>query len=87
MYANGVKMYQFKARNSEIKPCLLGLNISKGVSVDNMKKTGLDGKLFNFLGSFEIIDASDILNIHNYLMKNIIMCRCIDSLSKGLLFW
>ena len=40
------KINQFKAKDSEIKryPLCLG-NISKGVSVDNMKKTGLNGCL------------------------------------------
>ena len=37
------KINQFKAKDSEIKryPLCLG-NISKGVSVDNMKKAGLN---------------------------------------------
>ena len=36
----GVNIYQFKAKDSEIKSYLLCLgNISKDVTVDNMKKT------------------------------------------------
>ena len=37
-------MYQFKAKDSEIKPYPLFLrNISKHFTIDNMKKTGLKG--------------------------------------------
>ena len=37
-YINGVKIYQFKAKESEIKPYPLCLgNISKDFTVDNMK--------------------------------------------------
>ena len=39
LYANSVKIHQFKANNSEIKPYTLCLeNISKECTVDNMKK-------------------------------------------------
>ena len=39
-YTNGVKIYQFKAKDSEIKPYPLCLgNISKDFTVDNMKNT------------------------------------------------
>ena len=38
-----MKLYQFKGKYSEIKPCLLCLeNISKDFTVDNMTRTGLD---------------------------------------------
>ena len=37
-------MYQFKAKNFEIKHCALCLgNISEDFTIDNMKKTGLKG--------------------------------------------
>ena len=40
-YANGVKMYQFKAKDYEIKVYRLFLsNISKDFTVNNMKKMG-----------------------------------------------
>ena len=40
---NGVKIYQFKAKDSEIKPYILCLeNISKVFIVGNMKKKKLD---------------------------------------------
>ena len=41
-YVNAVKMYQFKAKDSEIKSYLLSVgNILKDFTVYNMKKTGL----------------------------------------------
>ena len=42
--ANGVKIHQFRAKDSEIKICPLCLeNISKDFTVNNMKKLGLRG--------------------------------------------
>ena len=41
---NGTDIYKFKAKDSEIVATSLCLgNISKDFSVDNMKKTGLNG--------------------------------------------
>ena len=38
-FVNGTKIYQFKAKNSKIKPYPLSLgNISKDFSANNMKK-------------------------------------------------
>ena len=46
LFVNVVKMYQFKAKDSEIKPYPLCLgNISKYFTIDNMKKTGLKGSV------------------------------------------
>ena len=46
LFVNGTEIYKFKAKDSEIvaSPLCLG-NISKDFSVDNMKKTGLNGCL------------------------------------------
>ena len=42
LLVNAVKMYQVKAKDSEIKPYPLCLgNISKDFAISNMKKTGL----------------------------------------------
>ena len=41
LYASSVKIYQFKTKDSEIKPYRLCLgNIAKGFIVNNMKKLG-----------------------------------------------
>ena len=44
LFVNGTEIYKFKAKDSEIvaTPLFLG-DISKDFSVDNMKKTGLNG--------------------------------------------
>ena len=47
LFANGVKVYQIKAKDSEIKPYPLRLrNTSKDFSVGNLKKPGLNGKVY-----------------------------------------
>ena len=46
-FVNATKIHQFKAKCSETKRYSLCLrNISKDVSVDNMKKTGLNGYIY-----------------------------------------
>ena len=44
-------------------------NISKDWSVDNMKKTGFTGYVYDFSVNYNAIAVDDIKNIHNYLMK------------------
>ena len=44
-------------------------NISKNFSNDNMKKTGLNGYVYDFLVDFGIIDVDDLLNIQKYLIN------------------
>ena len=47
---NGTKLYQFKAKNSEIKDYTLCLgNISKDFTINNTKKTELGGVVKIFL--------------------------------------
>ena len=87
LYSNGVKIYQFKSKDSEIKPYPICLgNISKSFTVDNMKKVELNGKVHNFSVNYETIDISDIANTHKYLIKNMTLYKCLDSLIKHLLF-
>ena len=71
LFVNATKIYQFKAKDSEIKKYPLGLgNISKGFSVSNMKKeTGLNGYVEDISVDFRIFGISDITNIHKYLVK------------------
>ena len=47
--------------------CLV--NISKDFSVDNMKKTGLNGYVHDFSVGYDPIAVDDILDIHKCLMK------------------
>ena len=41
----------------------------KNWSVDNMKKTGLNGYVYDFSFDYDDIAVDDIVDIHNYLMK------------------
>ena len=70
LFVNGAEINKFKAKDSEIAvtPLCLG-NISKGCSVDNMKKPGLNGYVYDFSVDYDAITIDDILDIHKYLMK------------------
>ena len=69
MFINGKEIHKFKENDSEIvaTPLCLG-NISKDWSVDNKKKTGLNGYVYDFSVDYDVISLDDILEIHNYLM-------------------
>ena len=70
LFTNGTEIYKFKAKDSEIvaTPLCLG-NISKDWSLDNMKKTGFNGYVYDFSVDYDATDVDDILDIHKYLMK------------------
>ena len=60
----------FKAKESEIKKCLLCLgNISGDFSANNRKKTGLNRYVYDFFVDYRAFDTSNIVDIHKYLMK------------------
>ena len=67
------KIVKFKAKDSEIvaSPICLG-NISKDWSTDNMKKTGLNGYVYEFSVDYRTFNSSifdkNISGIHNYFM-------------------
>ena len=61
MFVNTTKVYQFKAKNSEIKDYDLCLgNISKDFTINNLKKTGLKGDVNFFSVDFNPIDTNNI---------------------------
>ena len=69
---NGTEIYKFKAKDSEVLATLLCLgNISKDLSIDNIKKTGFNGYVYDFSADFDATDVDDIKDIHKYLMKKI----------------
>ena len=71
LFVNGKEIYKFKAKYSGIIATPLCLeNISKDFSVDNMKKTGLNGYVYDFSVDYDAIAVDDILDIHKYLMEN-----------------
>ena len=67
---NGTEIYKFKAKDSEIvaSPLCLG-NISKDWLVDNMKRTGLNGYVYDFSVDYDAADVDDIVDIYKYLIK------------------
>ena len=70
LFLNGIEIHKFKAKDSEIvaTPLCLG-NISKYWSVDNMKKTGFNGCVYDFSVDYDDIAVDDIKDIHKYLIK------------------
>ena len=73
LFVNGTKIHKLKAKDSDIvaTPLCLG-NISKEWSVDNMKRTGFNGYVYDFRVDYDAIAVDDILNICKYLMKKMI---------------
>ena len=70
LFVNGTESFKFRAKDSEIVATPLCLqNISEDWSVDNLKKTGFHGYVYDFSVDYEATDVDDILDIHNYLMK------------------
>ena len=70
LFVSGTKLIKSKGKDSEIvaRPVCLG-NLSKDFSVDNMKKTGLNGYIYDFSIDYDAIAVDYILDIHKYLMK------------------
>ena len=65
LFVNGTEISKLKSKDSEIFAHSLCLgNISKGWSVDNMKKTGLHGNVYDFNVDCNAIAVDDILDIH-----------------------
>ena len=64
LFVKGTEIHKFKAKDSEIVATQLCLgNISKELPVDNMKKTGLNGYVYDFIVDYDAI-AVDILDVH-----------------------
>ena len=69
IFVNGVKVYKFKAKDSQMNVVVLSLgNISKDFLADNMSKAGLFGYYYDFLVDCYCINAADILDIFKYLI-------------------
>ena len=87
LFVNGTEIYKFKAKDSEIAaaPLCLG-NISNDWSVDNMKKTGLYGYVYDFSIDYDATDVDDIVDTHKYLMKKMTQCNKMFELIKKAFF-
>ena len=69
MFVNATKVYQFKAKNSEIKDYALFLgNVLKDFKVIKKKKKRLKGVAKFFSVDFNPNDINDVLGIDKYLM-------------------
>ena len=70
LFVNVTEIIKFKAKDSEIvaTPLCQG-NISKEFSEEIIKKTGLNGYVYDFSVGYDAIAVDDILDIHKYLMK------------------
>ena len=70
LFVNATKIYQFKAKDSEIiKHSMCLGNISGDFSADNMKITGLSGCVYDLSVDYKTFDTSDNINIHKYFVK------------------
>ena len=70
LFVNGKEIHELKGNNSEILATALCLgNISKDWSVDNTKRTGFNGYVYDFSVDYDAIAVDDMLDIHNSLMK------------------
>ena len=71
LFVNGIEIYKFKAKDSEIvaSPLCLG-NFSKDWSIDNMKKAGLNEYVYDFSVDYDATDVDDIKDIQKRLMEN-----------------
>ena len=70
LFVTGKEIVKFKAKDSEIAAYPLGLgSISKNFSLDNMKKAGLKGYVYDLSVDYNAIAVVDILDIHKYLIK------------------
>ena len=70
LFVNETEIYKFKAKDSEISVGPICLeNISKNWSVDNMKRTGFAGHVYDFSVDYNVTDVDDMKDIHKYLMK------------------
>ena len=73
LFVNGKEIMKFEAKDSEIvaSPLCLG-NISKDWSTDNMKKTGLNGYLYEFNVGYKALNNTNLTKtkpfVHKYLM-------------------
>ena len=69
LYVNAVKMYKFKAKDSEIKPYPLCLgNISNNFIINNRKKKGSVQFLYV---SYKAVNTNYVLGYCLYLLKNV----------------
>ena len=69
LFVNSKEIVKFKAKDSEIvaSPLCLG-NISRDWSINNMKRTGLNGYVYEFSVNYNKTNSEVIPYVHKYLM-------------------
>ena len=69
LFVNSTEIHKFKAKGSEIVASSLCLgNISKDLTLDNMKKAEFNGYVYDFSVDYDAIAVDNILGINKYLM-------------------
>ena len=53
-------------------------NISKDFTANNMKRAELNWYVYKFSVGYNITDTSNIIDIHKYLMKNMIQNNALN---------
>ena len=70
IFINGVDIYKFKVKDYELNASpLFWDNVSKELSVDGIKKTGLYEHVYDFSVDYDTGDLDDNLHIHKYIMN------------------
>lgn len=70
LYVNCGTVYQFKAKEFEIKTNTFCLgNNSKDITTDNMKISGLNGSVYDIFVAYNTITVNYVENDHKCLMK------------------
>ena len=70
LFVNVTKIYQSKSKDSEIRKYPLWFrNILGDFAANNLKKTGLNGYLYDFSVDYRAFDTSNCIDIHKYSMK------------------
>ena len=87
LFVNGTEIIKFKAKDSEIRSYSYSLclgNISKDWSEDNMKKTGLNGYVYDCSVDYDFISVNDVKDIRKYLKKknDIVLMKIFRSVKQ-----
>ena len=84
LFVNGKEIIKFIGKDPEIIATPLYLeNISKDLTVDNMKITGLNGCVYNFSINYNTVPTVVMPHIHKYLMaKNNIQYKMSGFIKK-----
>ena len=71
MYVNGTQELKFKAKPDQLVKEILCLgNLSDQWTTSESEKTGLHGKIYDFVVDYEqIAEATKILDMHRYLIN------------------